>query len=80
MATIKRAGWPLGDDVTCAICDTQWTIEIGDAASILVDPIAGTIAVDAGCPGCDTLYTATKTIGSYKIPVWSMSERQPGHV
>lgn len=74
--TINTPGWPLGADITCAICGTAWTIHEGDAARIVVAPVAGTITVDAACPGCDTLYTATKTIGAHRSPDWMMAEQQ----
>lgn len=80
MPIITRQGWPLSADLSCEICDCKWTLDVGDLACVAVDPIDKVIRADAPCPSCQTLYTATKAIGSVRAPLWTMAKTQYNHI
>ena len=66
---ITQSGWPLGASIACDVCDSAFTIEVGDAARVAV--VGSALEVDADCPVCGTRYSASKEIGAVRTPQFS---------
>lgn len=77
MPDIIRPSWPLAANVNCAVCDTEWTICVGDADLIeRRGNILHILHVEVACPGCDTRYAADKVIGEHRTPAWRFADYQ----
>lgn len=76
MPIVLHQGWPLGDVVTCEVCDTQWQVEQGDQQLSVVSPVDGTLTVEVDCPGCNTRYHGVKVLATAKLLGWVKAKDQ----